>query len=215
MAGLDHTLLTLVNGRLANPAFDWFLPRMASLGLMLWVLVPAALWLVWRGGFRGRLFALCVLLGLSLGEGLVLNPLKHATGRHRPWQQVEGVRHVKPESVRVVDAAALATVAPTGRSFPSSHAANNVMWPLFAVLIWGARRAGWLLAWSALMMLSRVYTGDHFPSDVCAGALLAACYTLALATVLERAWSRWGVRFAPTLHAAHPVLFSRGGAATR
>jgi undecaprenyl-diphosphatase len=211
MAELDRLVFLWINSNLVHPALDSVMPWIADLKRMLWVLIPAAIWIVVRGGFRWRLFLLCALLGLSAGEGLVLNPLKQAVGRPRPWQAMEGIRHYRDGEFRRTPAPGEGVA---GRSFPSSHAANNTQWPLFAILIWGFRRCGWLLIWTAAMALSRVYTGDHYPVDVLAGVLLAALYTVCLAAALQKAWTNFGGRLLPDQFRAHPVLFLPRSTAT-
>lgn len=72
-------------------------------------------------------------------------------------------------------------------SFPSGH--STTTFAIVAVLCWRYARTenAWLawagLAWAALVGLSRVYVGVHYPLDVLAGALLgtafgSACYWL-------------------------------------
>ena len=61
---------------------------------------------------------------------------------------------------------------PTGLSFPSSHATSSfaAARAYAALLPVGAQRIVYLAA--ALMALSRVYVGVHYPSDIAVGAAL-------------------------------------------
>lgn len=83
--------------------------------------------------------------------------IKEVTGRARPSEQ-EGATHFRPFG--------------GDRSFPSSHAAGS-----FAVAAVIADRSdspvGWLAyGLATAVSVSRVYSGEHFLSDVVAGSLL-------------------------------------------
>jgi undecaprenyl-diphosphatase len=107
-------------------------------------------------------------------QSVLVVTLKAAAGRVRPW-----IAMGLPEPVG----------APHDGSFPSGHAAGAfcvaaflaVMWPSWLPgPRWRARAvsvAG--LAVAALIALSRVYLGAHFPSDVVAGAALGGAIGLA------------------------------------
>ena len=123
-------------------------------------LIPLALiWLllIWRGGREGRILALLLAIGLLVTDQVSSHVIKPLVGRERPCFVVPGVEAIISQ-VR-------------SRSFPSSHAAN-----VFgaATLFWLARGKRWALAFvpAALVALSRVYLGVHYPSDILAGALL-------------------------------------------
>ncbi len=67
-----------------------------------------------------------------------------------------------------------------GTAFPSSHCAASVM---SACLAWraGSRRlAPWLAGWAAAVVLSTVYTGNHYALDAAAGAAWALLLNAAL-----------------------------------
>ncbi|MFC6751577.1 phosphatase PAP2 family protein [Deinococcus aquaticus] len=136
----------------------------------LFVLLPLLLWILNR-----RYLAVFAVVGLGLAEATQWL-LKVAYGRPRPdlW----------PSDVYV-----------SGLSFPSGHAtAAAALAAVLVVLAWRSRWR-WLavgagVVYAALMGLSRVVLGVHYPTDVLAGALTGlACVmaTLAVLPFLRRA----------------------------
>lgn len=151
----DVALFRAVNAGLASPALDvasyagyvlgsfWF-----SLGLF------AALWLA---GYRR--FALSAL-GASIAGGLLVLLIKYLSQQPRPWQVLAGVRIV-----------GLRAWTP---GFPSGHAEQAF---LTSYLLIHYFRFRWYLqvalySAAALIGLSRIYVGNHLPTDVVAGAAI-------------------------------------------
>jgi undecaprenyl-diphosphatase len=118
------------------------------LGLITWVVRPAEGMKVWR-----------LLLALGLA-GLVTDAIiKPVIGRVRPF-----VDHVEYREIGV---------RPDTASFPSGHAATSAAGALALARIWPAAAIpAWTLA--AIIAISRVALGVHFPSDVIAGFVLGA-----------------------------------------
>jgi undecaprenyl-diphosphatase len=122
---------------------------------------------------RTRRFARALTLAIVL-QAVFVWALKLAVGRVRPW-------------------IALGLPAPLGSphdgSFPSGHASGSFCVAAFLAVAlpaaWpGATWRGRLVAaatvgLAALVGVSRVYLGAHFPSDVMAGAVTGTCFGVA------------------------------------
>jgi undecaprenyl-diphosphatase len=98
---------------------------------------------------------------LALGIAQIAN---HLWARPRPY-----VAH--PGDVHLFIPASVDT------SFPSDHA--TAAFAIAMAIFLRSRRAGWLaLAMAALVSLSRVAVGTHYPSDVLAGAAIGTLSAL-------------------------------------
>ncbi len=170
----DRAVLLWIHQGWSHPALDRFFLAFASARPFL---IPFAIvwaWLLWRGGRRGRLLAALLLAGVCVTDPLVHHVLKPLFARVRPCFVVDGVRALSGQS--------------HSPSFPSSHAAN-----VFCAATIAAGRLGrrwlWLLALAAIVGISRVYIGVHYPSDILAGAglgMLVGWGVLAAGNAFER-----------------------------
>lgn len=176
-----------------------FWPRFSALDQGLMTLVheqrntlidSGALWLTSIGDWRAQLPAAMLLIGLlalfkqqraavfvllSTGGAALLNQiLKHWIARSRPEWLLTPLDSF---------------------SMPSGHSSGAfALFICLGVLLGRGQPARWRLAWlwllaplPVLIALSRPYLGAHWPSDILAGALLAAaCCALSLALVQQR-----------------------------
>jgi undecaprenyl-diphosphatase len=129
----------------------------SAIGVPILVLAVAIQWR--RKDERRHVRHVLLAAGLSFLIGLALNQLILLfVHRARPYEM--GVTH-------------LLVAKSTDPSFPSDHATASAA-IAFAFLLHGVRREGlWFLAAALVLMISRVYIGTHYMSDVAGGALTA------------------------------------------
>lgn len=212
---IDQQLFQFINQQTTSPVLDVLMAVMST-----WVfwkpfaLAGAALTLLF-GGFKGRAFVVCAGLAILVADAGAANAIKQFTGRLRPYQATSGVRVVRLEKLNprflavahpaVVTSSALPPRSREGRSFPSGHTTNN--FALAFVFAWFFRRLGWLyFIVAALVAWSRVYVGDHYPSDVLAAAAIGTIVGLLIMKLLEWLWRTYAPRFAPFAWSRHPSL---------
>ncbi len=156
---LDQLIFYAINS-IKLPLFleDLFiLARKGSTWIPLYVLL--AIWLLYRFRMKGLWIAL--IAGACIGVTDFTNSkiLKPAVQRARPCQ-------ILPESTFQ-----LRVSCGTGKSFPSSHAANHMAFALFFIHIFGSRFR-WvflLFPWALFIGFCQIFVGVHYPIDILAG----------------------------------------------
>jgi membrane-associated phospholipid phosphatase len=194
LQSIDTALFRFINQTLSCPALDVLLTPLDSNSFFIPAAILGAALLCWKGGTRGRLFVLVAGLVIALGDSMVINPMKHAVGRLRPFNDI-------------LDAHLLAGRGGSG-SMPSSHTSS---W--FAAALLGYVYYPWtrwvLVPFAVAMGFSRVYVGVHYPSDTLAGAALGAGYAAALLWTLNALWRRVGQDWFPLWWRRVPSLVPR------
>ena len=181
-----------------TPELEDFFLRVTHGGEGFWILAAAGT-LFWLFGAR-----IAYRVGFALAAGdLLSGALKSTFCVPRPWL-------LDPTLLPVPAAQAGAF----GYSFPSGHVANTaVLWGGVAAAV----RKGWLwipvLAWIALMAVSRMLLGVHTPLDVIGSLVMAVLVVWGLGRVYDRTEQNpgraWRVLAAAVLAAAAAWVFVR------
>jgi len=179
---VDVGILLWVN-HLGTPALDpivWFISNV-------WFWIPVLVYLAWRvfqhfSFTWNRLVAIAAISLCFGGSDLIVGKfIKPEVARLRPTHRPDLAPKIRtlPES-----SGQPYLGGPLG--FVSNHAANSFgLATLFILLIGQWRREAWLFAWAALLSLTRLYLGVHYPTDLLGGVVVGVAWAMVI-------W--WGLR---------------------
>lgn len=154
---LDSALFFFLNQTIANPLFDLVFPFITRIKNVLPVLILACLFLLIKGGKRGRVTVLVLILSIAAADLISHEVFKPFFHRARPCVALENVRTLLGIK--------------TSFSFPSNHAAN-ITAAAVSISFYYRKWICLMAVIAVLIGFSRIYTGVHYPSDVIAGAIL-------------------------------------------
>lgn len=158
---LDGDILLWIQQNLRSDLWTWFWKFITFFGNagIFWIIVCLTL-VIYK---KTRQLGIQCALSLAVNALATNVILKNLIARTRPYKAIEGLTILINE--------------PIDFSFPSGHAAASFA-VAGAVYFFGYKKTGAaLLAFAALIALSRLYLGVHYPSDIIGGTaigLLAA-----------------------------------------
>jgi undecaprenyl-diphosphatase len=167
---IDIEILYFFNHSLSSPVFDKFFSIITNVNN--WFIAYVILLFIsfLKGGLKGKIAVLGVILLIIFTDQVSYKILKEIVQRPRPCMALTNV------------------ITPLGCngtwSFPSNHAVNNFAAATFYYILFP--RLKWaLFITAALVSISRVYLGLHYPSDILGGAVIGTAfgYLFALAAV--------------------------------
>lgn len=154
LQALDGNILLFIQEHVRQPWMDGFWKAITHLGDggFLWIAAAVAL-LLWKDTRKAGISA---SFALVIGALITNVALKNIVARIRPYEVVEGL-------MRIIE-------RQHDFSFPSGHTCASFA-AAFALYKTLPRRWGIAcLVLAALISLSRLYVGVHYPSDVLGGA---------------------------------------------
>lgn len=167
--GLDEAILLFVQDNIRTPALTAVMRLFSLLGDMgiMWIVLGLALLAFARTRRRGA-----AMLGALAAEYVICDlVIKKLVLRPRPYLVIAQLELL---------------VAPEGStSFPSGHSASSFVCAYMLARMFG-RKGAWAYLPAALIALSRVYVGVHYPSDVVTGVLLGTMIGAAAYPPLRR-----------------------------
>lgn len=184
---LDHQIFHFINRDISNPFFDLMLPMMTDLHKdpIFWLMVFSWITIqIFLPAYldRPRFKEIAKARSKRWASGVLILALSMGLADFIAYRGVKvWVQRDRPEAAGLEPV--LRTHSHSGWSFPSNHAANNfalartvqVLAPPYAVAAY---------TFAAVVAISRVYVGVHFPTDIAVGGLigwLAATLVLLLA----------------------------------
>lgn len=179
----DHVAWYFLNTRWHNAVMDWLMPFFRNqwfwtpLYFFLFLFMPR------HFGKNGWLWCLAFFISFVLSDQVSATLLKPFFNRVRPCNDpyFAGIVHI---------------IVPcgSGKSFPSSHAANHFSLAVFSAVTL-APGVKWIwpvaLAWAVLVAYAQVYVGVHFPLDVICGGLIGAGIGSITGRVFNRYFHLW------------------------
>lgn len=178
----DQTLFLKINRDAANSFFDATLPWLRESGFWVPLYLFMAIFILYNFGWRGLVWALAFGLTIALADNISSKWIKYAFMRLRPCQDPFFSQYIK---LRV-------GYCPGNPSFTSSHAANHfavASFTYFAGKQYFTKHMAWFFLWAAIISLSQVYVGVHYPLDILGGALVGLGIGWVVANVYNRRFS--------------------------
>jgi undecaprenyl-diphosphatase len=174
----DLKVWYFLNTRWRTDFLDWLMPFMRNQYFWAPLYLFLLLFLTYNYGKRGWIWCLGFLLCFGLADQFSAALLKPLFDRLRPCNDpllAAYVRNIVP--------------CGSGKSFPSSHAANHFAMGIFSALTL-RKRIRWIwipfVLWAMVVSYAQVYVGVHFPLDVVCGGLLGSIIGLLAAFFFNR-----------------------------
>ncbi|MEK7774572.1 MAG: phosphatase PAP2 family protein [Candidatus Zixiibacteriota bacterium] len=166
LQAIDLTLFRFINDTLANPVTDFIMPIITSDWNLRIIYAVAMILLLWRGSKETRWIVGFSIVAMLIADQLASGFLKELIKRERPCQTLDAVH--------------LLVNCGSGKSMPSSHATNAFAQAAFFCVSF-RKHGWWLFLFAALVAISRVFVGVHYPADILVGALLGSMVGVAIA----------------------------------
>jgi undecaprenyl-diphosphatase len=159
LQSIDTYLFYMINKGWSNPFFDKLMPLITEVESWILIYLFGFYFLFFKSGKKGRITAIALILTIVITDQFNSTILKELFGRIRPC-------HILTDINLLVGCGG-------GKSFPSSHAANNFAAAMVITYFFKKNYIPFYII-AALVALSRVYVGVHYPIDIIGGAIVGS-----------------------------------------
>ncbi|TJZ54871.1 phosphatase PAP2 family protein [Sphingobacterium olei] len=163
---LDKEIFLIINQGMSNLAFDWLLPILRNPYTWAPLYLFLIIFFIKNYGRFGIAIVLCTLINFGISDGISSHLIKKTVKRLRPCNDIEFKHDIN-----------LRVRCGSGYSFTSSHATNHFAMAFFWIVLFRRRwkHTLWLsITWAALISISQIYVGVHYPFDILCGAIFGA-----------------------------------------
>ncbi|MBO6111526.1 MAG: phosphatase PAP2 family protein [Lachnospiraceae bacterium] len=171
---MEAQILLFIQENIRNEVLDPIMLAITSLGNagIVWIIISLILLIIKKTRKIGICCAVALILQLTLINGI----LKNIVGRIRPYEVIDGLNCL--------------VGVQKDPSFPSGHTTSSfaVAWIIFKKLPKKFGIPALILA--ALIALSRLYVGVHYPTDVLAGVFIGILLGILAIIITDRLFER-------------------------
>lgn len=190
----DQELFIVINKGLSNSFFDWLLPILRNPYTWAPLYLFLIIFFIKTYGKMGVLIVAITLANFGVSDMVSSHAIKKTVKRVRPCNDM-----VFKEDVT------LRVRCGSGYSFTSSHATNHFAMACFWIVLFRRKWKPTLylaLIWAALVSISQIYVGVHYPFDILGGALLGFLIGTANGYLFNRFFPKFS-SLSPTINTAH------------
>lgn len=164
-----------------NPVLDYIMAGLSLLGEagILWIGIAIVFLCIPRYRKCGFAMAIALILSLIFCNGI----MKNLVQRDRPFW-IDGGLLTQIEAMKDSVPSWLHIVIPTDFSFPSGHTSASFA-AAAAILMLHRKEGIAAIVVAALISLSRLYIGVHFPTDVLVSLVLGTIYGIVAVVVVK------------------------------
>ena len=175
----DIQTFFLINHGASNAVLDFLFPIITTTKNWLPIYVIGVGVLLVRGyrdrqndGKRLVACAIMLVVSVAVADQLSHRFLKEVIQRARPYEVLANVYQL---------------VGSGGGAFPSNHALNSAVVAVILSAFFPRLRALWW-SYAAIIGLSRIYCGVHYPSDVLGRFIIGTAWALIVLACVRRLW---------------------------